>query len=419
MQYIWKTQSFDRSHLTTVAGEAVTILNSGNLNGDSGPDFSSSRVVINDVEWVGDVEIHLKTSAWNLHKHHQDLSYNKVVLHVVWQHDINIHREDGTEIPTLELKAIVDNKLLKKHRRMMESMNSIVCEPFFAKVAEVNKFATFDKVLVDRLQRKSKNILLDLDLLKGDWEQVTILLLFEYFGFKKNNDAFRQLADITEYRIINKLSSLEEIEAYLFGMAGFLNSTHKGNDYVKKLKNTFLWLTKKFSISQSPMSLTWWKFMRLRPANFPTLRIAQLAALLFTRKHLFKSLIEVSTKEAANFFVVQPSGFWRTHYHFHKEAKSELKGIGKQSARILSINVAAVLLVSYGIYVNDEQYKERAIRFLEVQKPEDNTITRRWKLLGIKLASAAQSQGAIELFNNYCQKRRCLECSIGHQILRS
>jgi hypothetical protein len=167
------------------------------------------------------------------------------------------------------------------------------------------------------------------------------------------------------------------------------------------------------------MSATWWKFMRLRPANFPSLRIGQLSALLFQRKHFFQSIIKSSEFDAAKFFEIEPSEFWCNHYHFNKTTKSELIGLGEMSQRILSINVAAVLLVAYGRNTNNESYIGKAINFLESKEPEVNSITKRWNDLGIKLLNASESQGAIELFNNYCGKRRCLQCNIGSKILRS
>jgi len=419
LHYIWKTQSFVISNLTSVKGDNIRIIYAGAHNEDSGPDFSSSRVLINNVEWIGDVEIHIKTSFWNSHKHHHDPAYNKVILHVVWQNDANIYREDGSEIPTLELGKLVSEKFLTKYEMIMESLESIICKPFFEDVNYISKLSTYNKVLVERLQRKGESILVSLDALKGDWEQVCLQLLFENFGFKKNNEAFKQLAELTDYSVLAKLKSLEEVEAYLFGLAGFLEGFSKKSEHFNYLQNMFKWLLRKYEIKVSPMSLTWWKFLRMRPANFPTLRIAQLAALLYKKKHLFNSLIEVSPKNAANFFTAQTSIFWKNHYHFNKEAKSTLKGIGSQSSRILSINVAAVLLMAYGIHLNDDHFKLKAIAFLEEQKPEENAITRRWNSLGVVLANAAETQGAIELFNNYCLKRRCLECTIGHKIFAS
>ena len=417
LQYIWKTQSINKANLLTVDGEPIQILKQGTLNDDSGPDFSSARVIINKVDWVGDVEIHINTSFWNTHKHQQDPAYNKVILHVVWEHDTPVLRKDGSEIPTLELKNLVSKAWLQKCSSLQASIQIIPCEPFYKEVPSIYKLDTFNKVLIERLQRKSKLLLTNVDVLRGDWEQAAIHLLFEYFGFKKNNEAFKQLAAITNHKTMQKLTSVKQMEAYLMGMAGLLNESKHKSDYRKELLQEFKWLQKKFNIATAPMTATWWKFMRMRPSNFPTIRLAQLASLLFQRQHLFQSIMDASAKEAAVFFKIQQSEFWQTHYHFNKEAKIGIKGMGEQSARLLSINVAAVLLVAYGHYTNNELYIEQALNFLEAQKPEDNVITRKWQELGTKLNSAAESQGAIELFNNYCKDRRCLQCNIGSQIL--
>ena len=417
LQYIWKTQSMAITQLRTVADEPLQIIKQGLQNYDSGPDFSSARVSIDNVDWVGDIEIHIKTSYWNLHKHQQDAAYNKVILHVVWEHDTEVFRKDGSEIPTLELRNIVSDSLVQKYDRLYASLQTIPCEPFFNEVAQYHKYAAFNTVLIERLQRKSKKLLENVTRLKGDWEQASVHLLFEYFGFKKNNEAFIQLAIITDYKIIRKLGSQKQLEAYLLGMAGLLGESKYKSNYRQELREEFTWLQKKFNISAEPMSATWWKFMRMRPANFPTIRLAQLASLLYKRQHLFQSILTASPKEAADFFKVEQSAFWQKHYHFNKEAKIGIKGIGDQSTRLLSINVAAVILVAYGGYTNDEHYVEKAIEFLETQKSEDNVIIRKWRKLGIKLSSAAESQGAIELYNNYCKDRRCLQCNIGSQIL--
>lgn len=417
LQYIWKTQSLSYSQLQTVDGEDLQIIKQGTLNHDSGPDFSSARVIISEVDWVGDVEVHIKTSYWKLHKHQYDPAYNKVILHVVWEHDVPVMRNDGSEIPTLELKNLVSQIWLQKCKRLQASLQIIPCEPFFNEVASVHKLDAFNKVLIERLQRKSKFLLTNVEKLNGDWEQAAIHLLFEYFGFKKNNEAFKQLASITNYKIIKKLSSVKQMEAYLMGMAGLLNENKYKSEYKQELLKEFIWQQKKFNLTTEPMSATWWKFMRMRPANFPTIRIAQLAALLFQRQHLFQSILDVSSKDAANFFTIQQSEYWQSYYRFDKKAKIGIKGIGEQSAKLLSINVAAVLLVAYGQYTNNETYIEKALNFLEGQKPEQNVITRKWQELGIVLTSAAESQGAIELFNNYCKDKRCLQCNIGCQIL--
>jgi hypothetical protein len=417
LQYIWKTQSIIKSNLLTVDGEPLQILKQGVLNDDAGPDFSSARLIINRVDWVGDVEVHIKTSFWKLHKHQHDPAYNKVILHVVWEHDMPVSRNDGSEIPTLELKNLVNQSWLQKYKSLQASLQIIPCEAFFRDVPEYHKHAAFNKVLIERLQRKSKLLLNNVHALKGDWEQAAMHLLFEYFGFKKNNEAFKQLATISNYKIIQKLGSIMQMEAYLIGMAGLLGESKHQNEYRKELLREFNWLQKKFDITTAPMSATWWKFMRLRPANFPTIRLAQLASLLYKRQHLFHSIIDATAKEAAIYFKVEQSEFWQTHYHFNKESKSGIKGIGEQSARLLSINVAAVLLVAYGQYTNDESFIEKAVNFLEVLKPEDNVITRQWQELGVQLNSAAESQGAIELFNIYCKDRKCLQCNIGSQIL--
>ena len=419
IQYIWKTQSFNKADLKTTKGESLKILQQGIHNSDSGPDFSSARIIIDNVEWIGDVEIHKETSSWKAHNHHNDRAYNKVILHVVWDHDAEAVRADNSEIPTLELSKIISKIWLLKCSGLLNSIKLIPCENFIRKVDKIHQSDAFSKALMERLERKSKLVLEELKKLKGDWEQTSIILLFEYFGFKKNNDALKQLASQIDYKIVGKLDKQQQIEAYLFGMAGFLLTVEGRSEYEEELIQEFNWIKHKYNITKEPMSATWWKFMRLRPANFPSLRIGQLSALLYQKKHFFQSLINKSEIDVAKFFEIKPSEFWRTHYHFNKRSSSDLKGIGEMSQRILSINVAAVLLVAYGLHTNNDSYIEKAIGILESQKPEMNSITKRWTNLDVKLLNAADTQGAIELFNNYCGTRRCLQCNIGSKILRN
>jgi hypothetical protein len=276
-----------------------------------------------------------------------------------------------------------------------------------------------ERALVERLQRKRQAVLENLKKRKGDWEEVAMLLLFQYFGFKKNNEAFLQLESLVDYKVIKRISSLMQMEAYLFGLAGFLSTNKVANSYQKVLSDEYTWLKKKFALTVEPMSITWWKFMRMRPANFPTIRIAQLSALLYHKKYLFQSLIEATPNKSTPFFKLKVSEFWERNYHFNKQSNNGQNGFGEQSMRILNTNVAAVLLVAYANYTNNELYTEKALNFLEKQKPENNFITRGWKEIGMDITSTAESQGAIELFNNYCKNRRCLECNIGNQLMKS
>lgn len=418
LQFIWQTQSFNKAQLITTNGDDVRILNQGVLNSDSGPDFSSARIKIDGIEWVGDVEIHTSSSAWKTHNHHLDSAYNKVILHVVWEHDKEVLRLDKSSIPTVTLSQLVSKEWLEKYNQLSTSLQTIPCEAFFPGIDPVYKLDAFNKALVERLQRKAEGVLEDLELHKGDWEQVAINLLFEYFGFKKNNEAFKHLASIIDIKILRKLSSVKQIEAYLLGMAGLLVGSTKGQSYQKELASEFEWLRTKYRLQSEPMTSAWWKFMRMRPANFPTIRMAQLAAVLNKQKHFFQSLLEVSPEDAKSFFKVRQSEFWLSHYHFNKEARTRIKGMGDQSARVLSINVAGVLLVAYGRYTGNDVFIDKAITFLEKLNAEDNKIIRIWNDLDIKPMNAAESQGAIELFNNYCNQRRCLSCNIGRQVLK-
>jgi hypothetical protein len=242
IQYIWKTQSFNKADLKTTKGEPLRILQQGIQNTDSGPDFSSARVIIDEVEWVGDVEIHKMTSSWKVHNHHNDQSYNKVILHVVWDHDNEAVRADGSEIPTLELNKIISKQWLLKCSGLLNSIKLIPCENSINKIDKIHRSDAFSKALIERLERKSMLVLDELKKHNGDWEQTSIILLFEYFGFKKNNEAFKQLALQTDYKIIGKLNTQKQTEAYLFGMAGMLQTAKGRSEYVEELIQEYNWI---------------------------------------------------------------------------------------------------------------------------------------------------------------------------------
>ncbi len=417
LHHLWKTQAFGRLPLRTTTGAEVVVYNQGVYNTDAGPDFSAVRLVIDGVSWAGDVELHLLSSMWRQHGHHTDAAYNKVILHVVWQHDEEALRQDGTTLPTLVLQPYVKDGWLSRYRSLQASLTPVPCAPFYTGIAPLHRLEAFNKALLARLMRKSEAVIADVERLQGDWEQAALRLLFEQFGFKKNNKPLRQLAEKIDFKVLRKLTTLPQLEAYLFGLAGLLPDDPPAGSYAAGLRQEFTYLRKKFRFTASPLSAVWWKFMRLRPANFPAQRLAQLAAFLQHHRSFFHALLEVSPAQAAAFFRVPVSDYWQRHYHFGKPAPTRLQGLGVQGARLLGINVAAVLLVAYGHYLDEQKYIERALTFLENLPPENNRITRLWAELGSELTSAADSQGAIELYNNYCQARRCLDCNIGSRIL--
>jgi hypothetical protein len=417
LQYIWKTQSFDKSNISTTKGERVTILAQGVQNTNAGPDFTNGRLLINDIEWIGDIEIHTTTSQWVAHKHDLDPSYNKVILHVVWEHNKEILRADGSEVPTIELKNLVQDIWLERYRMLASSLQEIPCQAFIKEVDRVYFANAFSRVLLERLKRKSGLFLDVLEQAGNDWNKASYQFLIRNFGFKKNGDAFSRLSLLVEYEVCKKLDTQLQIEAYLFGMAGLI-PTHAQDKYSLKLTREFAYLRRKYDLKSEPMQHIEWRFMRMRPANFPTLRIAQLASFLYSNRNFFRKLIELPVNAAPDFFRVSPSEYWHSHYHFNRETTQKLSGLGKQSSVVLSTNVAAVLLMAYGLQLTNDSFIDKAMAFLEKLPSENNSIISLWRSLDIAITNSAESQAAIELFNNYCKKAGCLSCSVGNKILK-
>ncbi len=405
--------------MATTAGEVLNILKPGILNSDAGPDFSQAKIKIGNIDWVGNVEIHIQSSGWYEHKHDQDAAYENVILHVVWEEDKPVHRTDGTRIPTLQLKGRVEEHLLKSYQKLINNPLAIPCGKSFSGVDELIKHAMVDKALMIRLEAKATQIKILLDKNKGDWDETTYQLLAGNLGFKVNKDPFIQLANALPYKLIQKhRSNLLEVEALLFGQAGFLVAKTK-DEYLAQLFNTYQFLAKKYDLSGKQMNVAQWKFLRLRPANFPTIRLAQFASLLCSHRNIFSNLIEVSRyQQLIHFFEIHQSAYWKAHYRFGKKSKGEVPGVGESGKENIIINTVVPLFVAYGQSHDDYSFVEKAITILQSIPSERNKITRIWHELGYVSKTAFDSQGLIELYNNFCQRRACLNCTIGSALLK-
>ena len=419
LYYVWQFQYFNKKDLKTTAGEKIEIFKTGILNSDSGPDFSNSKIKIGDLEWAGTVEIHTKASAWEDHHHDADNAYDNVVLHVVWQNDKPVFRADLTVMPTLELQQLVDESLIAEYKKLVNSSASIPCEKSFAAVGELVKFSMLDKALMQRLENKAAQVIQLLNHNQNDWEEITYQLLARNFGFKVNYEPFFQLSHAVPYKILLKHGdNLSQMESLLFGQAGFLD--HALNDaYMKLLQREYQLLVKKYRLENLQLNKSVWKYLRLRPANFPTLRIAQFSALFHERKNLFSQIIESENlQDLKNLFTVAPSEYWHHHYRFGHKTVRSLAGLGNSSMDNLVINTVVPLLVAYGKHKDEQIFIDRAVSFLQQTQSESNKITKAWVELGLAAKSAFDSQGLIELNNNFCLKRKCLSCAIGSSILK-
>ena len=419
LHYIWKFQLFNHSDLKLTNGESLFIKNAGLHNFDSGPDFFNSRLKIDSTTWAGNVEIHLFSSDWYQHKHQDDEAYDRVILHVVWENDKQVEQLNGTPIPTLELKGRVSKSVIEKYADLKTSEAWIPCENDIRKVNALIKEQVISQKLVERLEQKSERINQLLQVNKNNWEAILYQLLAKYFGFKTNAVPFELLAASIDFNIVRKhRQDHKQLAALFFGQAGFLNHELKGN-YPLELKKEYEFLRNKYQLQ--PLKASLWKFMRMRPTNFPTIRIAQFIEIYTKNENLFQKMKEASSvTEMKKTFEVEAYGYWDSHFRFDVPAsKKQAKTLGDASINTLLINAVIPLLFNHGEKTSDENLKEKAMDFLTNLPAEKNSITKKWKELKMPLQSAYDSQGLIQLKNNHCRHKNCLNCTIGNTVIKN
>jgi len=420
LQYIWKYRLFKHTEIYTLSGKSLRIEKVGAHNFNEGPDFENALVTIDGVDWVGNIEVHISSTEWNNHKHQFNPNYNNVILHVVYRYDSEIKREDGTIPETLELMPLIDQDVLDKYLLMENSMHWIPCEKLINTVDSFYINQWLQRVVVERLASKSTFIYSLLNEYRGNWEEIAYIVLARNFGFNINSEAFEQLARSLPYSLIQKYKHDPlVIEALLFGQAGMLENNEFHEDYPLRLQKEYKYLRKVYSLK--PIEKTNWKFLRMRPLNFPTLRIAQFASICFEINHLFAEIIELENLDLwkFKFNALTVNEYWATHYHFKKVSGNHNTRLGERAIELILINTIVVLLFSYGKYIGNEDFIDRSIAFLERIKPENNRIIQRYKELGVEVKTAADTQALKQLKTIYCDKKRCLHCEIGYQIIKT
>lgn len=419
LHFIWQFQKFDNTLLTTQSGLQVQVFTIGNYNSDAGPDFLNAKLLIGDITWFGHVELHLKSSDWNRHRHQHDEAYNNVVLHVVCEHDEEVQMANGQKLPVIELQKRIKPELLNKCNELIRSPEKTPCATQIDRVKDIEVHSMLDQVGVMRLRQKSEFILDLLNKNNGNWEETTYQLLARNFGFKTNEDAFLKLSQSLSHKVLIKhTEKIEQMEAMVFGMAGFLQTDC--DEYALMLQREFDFLSKKYKLKDLSLMKVEWKFLRLRPGNFPTVRLAQFAAFLAKNAKLFDQFIHFAdSKTLRNMFEFEVSSYWKKHYDFGKGGKRVTKTIGKSSVDLILINSVAPLLAAYAQYTDDNSYMEKSVRLLQSLIPEKNYITRHWKELGIKAKDAFDSQALIGLRNDFCLKKKCLSCKIGVSLINN
>lgn len=411
LHHIWQHRLFSQNKLTTVDGQPIEILKFGVLNSNAGPDFENARIKVGETEWAGNVEIHIKSSDWLRHKHQDDANYSNIILHVVFDDDL---KEPLGKFPTLELKHLVSDQVLRRYENLNTSSDELPCGSQFLEVPELVRSAWFDSLLIGRLQRKSEWMSQLVDECEGDLDQAFTVVVFRSFGMKVNAEPFEQLAKRIPSKVLSKhQDNILQLEAVLFGTAGFLSDPK--DDYQKELKQEFDFLSHKYQLK--PLDVSVWKFLRLRPANFPTVRLAQLAALFQTTGAFFKWFSNQQEIDLKN-LMVEPSSYWKTHYNFVTELKPKSKRIGKTMARNIIINAVAPFLFVTAHRQAKPELQDPALSLLQQLEAESNVKVNAFAEQGLEVQNAAESQALIELNTLYCDHKKCLNCSIGANILK-
>lgn len=412
LYYVWENRLLTGKLLTS-DGQPVEVVNPGFRNTNSGPDFLEAKVRIGGQLWAGHVEIHVKTSDWNRHGHQHDNAYRNVVLHVVYEDDAKVNH-----IPVLALKGHFDLTLYHRYEKIMASQHWIACERQLAEVQPFTVNTWLERMAVERLEGKARKVAKALESNKFDWENTLYQLLLRYFGMKVNNEAFETLASLLPFKTLMKhADQLPQLEAMLLGCAGFL-SLESDEAYPQLLQREFAALRSKFNLICMPVER--WKHLRMRPVNFPAVRLAQLAQMIHHHGCLFAKIKEaVTVKEVRALFDVTASEYWDTHFRFSVTGPPKPKHLGEGTADVLIINAVVPLLFCYGQFHKSQSYCEKALRFLDETAAEDNTIVRHFAAIGMTARNAMQSQALLHLHSHYCRRKQCLECSIGNNLLRS
>lgn len=418
LHFIWRFRIFDQTDLKSTDNVDIKIISTGSQNYDGGPDFSYAKLLIGNTEWVGDVELHILEKHWSEHKHHRDENYNKVVLHVVWQLDQRQYRQDNTVLPTLELQKYVEKKLLIHYQDLMKNKDWIPCASHLSKISVLDKEQVLGRMGVERLEFRYLQIVDRLEKNIQNWEKIFHTLFFRAFGMKVNAEAFERLSEVVSMDFLfRKREHPHTISALLFGQAGFLNNGKLKDRYYQDLRREFLALREGMHLPS--MSLVEWKYLRMRPYNFPSYRLAQLAAVLSQYPLRLSVVLETEDvkKITEALAAVEMDVYWQTHFRFGKTTSKKKANISENFILHLTINVFALVKFAYGKYFNQYNHCETAINWLQQIKAENNALVRKFRELSMPLESVSDSQGVLHLHSEYCHKKRCLECDIGRRIL--
>ena len=415
LHYVWKHKIFPLKELKTTTGQQVEVIDTGLANTDAGPDFFNAKLKLDGVLWIGNIEIHERSSDWFKHGHHADTGYNSVILHIASEIDTEISRSNGERIPQIQL--ICPEAVRTNYKELLETDSYPPCYRIIPSLPPFTAHSWMTALQMERFEQKATLLNERLKRCQGNWEDAFFITLARNFGFGLNGDAFETWAHQLPFRAVDKhRNDLFQIEAIFFGQAGILEYSD-GDGYYLRLKKEYIYLQHKFELI--PMNTSLWRFLRLRPTNFPHIRIAQLACLYHRAYGLLSRIMETETLQGVRDILKGgTSEYWLTHYTFGGSSPSRPKTLSNTSLDLLIINTVVTFLYAYGLHKGNRVLCARAGSFLEELKAENNYITRMWEQCGMKASNAADSQALIQLKKEYCDKKKCLYCRIGYEYLK-
>ena len=414
LQYVWSMKLFGKHPLITTDGEMISIIKPGTWNHNAGPDFFNAKIKIDNLILAGNVELHVKSSDFKKHNHQKNKSYNNLVLHVVYENDTTENEIPHTS--TLELKQFISPILLKKYYLFYQNRDWIPCQSLLKKTDIKNLSFWLERMLIEKWEHKSFEIDALLKLNQNNWEETFYVFVARHFGNPVNADAFELLARNIPLKTLAKCkNNLHQIEAILFGVSGLLK-TKSNDEYQTNLIKEFNFLSKKFGLATIEMSN--WKFSRMRPGNFPTIRIAQFASLIHSSSHLLSKIAAANTvKQLKQLLNLTSSEYWNTHYQFGKLTTSKSKQLGDKTIELLIVNAFLPFLFHYAKHHGNELLQQKCLDLMNDIHSEKNSVISKWNDCGIKATTAKETQGLLWLKKKYCSEIKCLSCNIGHQLL--
>ena len=413
LQYIWQFQYFNKNDLITTAGEELMIIHPGIYNTHQGPDFNEGRIRIGENIWVGNIELHVDASDWHRHQHSNDKNYRNVILHVVWKND-DVDPEHN--IPTLTLEDRVPKILLQQYFSWMKENYFIPCESSAGNAGDLVWTGWKERLMIERLERKSRYVL---ELLKKNnfhWEETLWWMISRNFGLYVNADAFAEMASSIPYNLISKhRNQIHQLEAVMFGQAGLLDAEF-AEKYPSMLKKEYLFLQRKYNLEKIHAPV---HFLRMRPACFPTIRLAQLAMLFHSTGNMFSAILHMETIIKVKMMLnITANDYWHYHFRFGEATVYQPKTLGGEMINNILMNTVATILFTYGKYHIEPAYQQKAVEWMSQLPAEKNSVMTKFRSIGVTSRNASDSQSLIELKSQYCDHKRCLDCAIANAVLK-